>query len=38
MFDNIEIYKEWATMNHHPSMHHPLDACYYLAMDEFQLS
>jgi len=38
MFDNIEIYKEWATMNQHPPKHHPLDVCYYLTMDESQLS
>jgi hypothetical protein len=27
-----------ATVNQHPSVHHPLDACYYSVVDEPQLS
>jgi hypothetical protein len=34
---NIEWFKTKATMNQHPQVHHPLDAYYYLIVDELQL-
>jgi hypothetical protein len=30
--------RQWATVNQHPPMYHPLDAHYYSVVDELQLS
>jgi hypothetical protein len=38
LHSQLMICDKTATVNQHPPVHHPLDACYYLVVGEPQLS